>query len=81
MLAIRNRNIKMVKYLLQKSANVNESTDLGLSVFGLAAAINKEMFEIIYEACPSALLHSLNDDVTPLCIAAMKNDKKFYFLD
>ncbi|XP_043580758.1 LOW QUALITY PROTEIN: uncharacterized protein LOC122566896 [Bombus pyrosoma] len=79
MLAIRNRNIKMAKFLLQRNANVNESTDLGMSVFGLAAAINKDMFETIYEACPSALLNSLHDDVTPLCIAAMKNDKNLFF--
>ncbi|XP_033317487.1 uncharacterized protein LOC117215182 [Bombus bifarius] len=48
-------------------------------VFGLAAAIIKDMFETIYEACPSALLNSLNDDVTPLCIAAMKDDKNLFF--
>lgn len=29
MLAIRNRNIKTVKYLLQQNANINESTYLG----------------------------------------------------
>ncbi|OAD54057.1 hypothetical protein WN48_08390 [Eufriesea mexicana] len=79
MLAIRNRHIKTVKYLLQKNANVNESTYLGMSVFGLAAAIKKDMFEIVYKACPSALLNSLNDDITPLCIAAMKNDKNLFF--
>ncbi|XP_073968243.1 uncharacterized protein [Bombus fervidus] len=48
-------------------------------VIGLAAAINKDTFETIYEACPSALLNSLNDDVTPFCIAAMKNDKNLFF--
>ncbi|XP_031773658.1 uncharacterized protein LOC100863110 isoform X1 [Apis florea] len=79
MLAIRNRNIKTVKYLLQQNANINESTYLGMSVFGLAAAINKDMFDIVYEACPSALLNTLNDDITPLCIAAMKNDKNLFF--
>ncbi|CAD1480967.1 unnamed protein product, partial [Heterotrigona itama] len=79
MLAIRNKHIEMVKYLLQKDANINESTYLGMSVFGLAAAINKTMFETVYEACPAALLNSLNDDITPLCIAAMKNDKNLFF--
>ncbi|XP_043794090.1 uncharacterized protein LOC122715738 [Apis laboriosa] len=79
MLAIRNRNIKTVKYLLQQNANINESTYLGMSIFGLAAAINKDMFDIVYEACPSALLNTLNDDITPLCIAAMKNDKNLFF--
>ncbi|KAK9298862.1 hypothetical protein QLX08_007963 [Tetragonisca angustula] len=79
MLAIRNKHIKMVKYLLQNNANINESTYLGMSVFGLAAAINKTMFETVYDACPTALLNSLNDDITPLCIAAMKNDKNLFF--
>ncbi|XP_017876132.2 uncharacterized protein LOC108622627 [Ceratina calcarata] len=79
MLAIRNRNIKTVKYLLEKHANVNESTYLGMSIIGLAAAINKDMFEILYEACPAALLKSIDDDITPLCIAAMKNDKNLFF--
>ena len=36
---------------------------------------NKDIFETIYEACPSAPLNSVNDDVTPLCIATTKNDK------
>lgn len=50
-----------------------------MSIFGLAAAINKDMFDIVYEASPSALLNTLNDDITPLCIAAMKNDKNLFF--
>ncbi|XP_076632884.1 uncharacterized protein LOC143347540 [Colletes latitarsis] len=79
MLAIRNRDIKTVKFLLEKKANVNESTYLGMSVLGLSAAINLDMFETVYQACPSALLNSTNDDITPLCIAAMKNDKKLFF--
>ena len=79
MLAIRNRDIQTVKFLLKKNANVNESTYLGMSVLGLAAAINKDMFETVYDACPSALLNSANDDITPLCIAAMKNDKNLFF--
>ncbi|XP_076751044.1 uncharacterized protein LOC143423539 [Xylocopa sonorina] len=79
MLAIRNRHIETVKYLLGKNANVNESTYLGMSVIGLAAAINKDMFEIVHKACPSASLNSMNDNITPLCIAAMKNDKNLFF--
>ncbi|XP_076245155.1 uncharacterized protein LOC143185787 [Calliopsis andreniformis] len=79
MLAIRNRHIETVKFLLKENANVNDSTYLGMSVFGLAAAINKDMFETVYETCPSALLNSVNDDITPLCIAAMKNDKDLFF--
>ncbi|XP_076668062.1 uncharacterized protein LOC143368835 isoform X1 [Andrena cerasifolii] len=79
MLAIRNRDIQTVKFLLKKNANVNESTYLGMSVLGLAAAINTDMFETVYNACPSALLNSANDDITPLCIAAMKNDKNLFF--
>nr|XP_034196190.1 ankyrin repeat domain-containing protein 12-like [Osmia lignaria] len=79
MLAIRNRDIKTVKFLLKQNVNINESTYLGMSVLGLAAAINKEMFEIVYEACPSALPNCINDDITPLCIAAMKNDKDLFF--
>ncbi|CAL7945687.1 unnamed protein product [Xylocopa violacea] len=50
-----------------------------MSVIGLAAAINKDMFETVYKACPSALLNSMNDNITPLCIAAMKNDKNLFF--
>lgn len=46
MLAIRNRNINMVKYLLQKNANVNESTDLGkqlmyhMKIYNIAISVN-----------------------------------------
>ncbi|XP_076280676.1 uncharacterized protein LOC143209200 isoform X2 [Lasioglossum baleicum] len=79
MIAIRNRDIKTVKYLLGKNANVNDSTYLGMSVLGLAAAIDATMFQIVYEACPSALMNCMHDDITPLCIAAMKNDKRLFF--
>ncbi|XP_031842070.1 uncharacterized protein LOC116431160 isoform X2 [Nomia melanderi] len=79
MLAIRNRDIKTVKFLLQNNADVNKSTYLGMSVLGLAAAIDANMFQTVYEACPSALLNSMHDDITPLCIAAMKNDKELFF--
>lgn len=50
-----------------------------MSVLGLAAAISKEMFEIVYNACPDALANAGSDDITPLCVAAMKNDKKLFF--
>ncbi|XP_015588126.1 uncharacterized protein LOC107264413 [Cephus cinctus] len=79
MQAIRNKNVETVKLLLKNNSNVNESTYLGMSVLGLAAAISEEMFDIIYKACPSALQIAANDDISPLCIAAMKNDKHFFF--
>lgn len=50
-----------------------------MSVLGLAAAISKEMFETVYNACPDALANAANDDITPLCVAAMKNDKELFF--
>jgi len=50
-----------------------------MSVLGLAAAISKKMFETVYNACPDALADAANDDITPLCIAAMKNDKELFF--
>ncbi|XP_020288835.1 uncharacterized protein LOC109857169 isoform X2 [Pseudomyrmex gracilis] len=79
MQAIRNGNIESVKLLLEKKASVDEVTYLGMSVLGLAAAISKEMFEIVYNACPDALANAGSDDITPLCVAAMKNDKKLFF--
>jgi len=33
-----------------------------MSVLGLAAAISKEMFETVYNACPDALANTANDD-------------------
>lgn len=50
----------------------------GMSALGLAAAISKEMFETVYNACPDALANTVNDDITPLCVAAMKNDKELF---
>lgn len=50
-----------------------------MSVLGLAAAINTKMFETVYNACPSALANATNDDISPLCVAAMKNDKELFF--
>ncbi|KAM0731393.1 Ankyrin repeat and SAM domain-containing protein 6 [Formica fusca] len=79
MQAIRNGNIDTVKLLLEKDIEVDKVTYLGMSVLGLAAAINKEMFETVYNACPDALVNAANDDITPLCIAAMKNDKELFF--
>lgn len=49
-----------------------------MSVLGLAAAINEEMFETVYNARPEALMNTINDDITPLCVAAMKNDKELF---
>lgn len=51
---------------------------IGMSVLGLAAAISKEMFETVYNVCPEALVNTINDDITPLCVAAMKNDKELF---
>ncbi|XP_015181522.1 PREDICTED: ankyrin repeat and EF-hand domain-containing protein 1-like, partial [Polistes dominula] len=79
MQAIRNRNIDTVKLLLEQKSNVNDSTYLGMSVIGIASAINKEMLQLIYEICPSILKNAENDDITPLCIAALKNDKDMFF--
>ncbi|XP_011865974.1 PREDICTED: uncharacterized protein LOC105560988 isoform X2 [Vollenhovia emeryi] len=78
MQAIRNRNVDTVKLLLEKNADVNQMTYLGMSVLGLAAAISREMFETVYNACPDALANTANDDITPLCVAAMKNDKELF---
>ncbi|XP_011695486.1 PREDICTED: ankyrin repeat and SAM domain-containing protein 3-like isoform X3 [Wasmannia auropunctata] len=78
MQAIRNGNIDTVKLLLERNADVNQMTYLGMSALGLAAAISKEMFETVYNACPEALANTANDDITPLCVAAMKNDKELF---
>ncbi|KAG5346382.1 ANK3 protein, partial [Acromyrmex charruanus] len=78
MQAIRNGNIDTVKLLLERNSDVNQMTYLGMSVLGLAAAISKEMFETVYNACPDALANTANDDITPLCVAAMKNDKELF---
>lgn len=51
----------------------------GMPILGLAAAISKEMFETVYNACPDALANTASDDISPLCIAAMKNDKELFF--
>ncbi|XP_029155537.1 uncharacterized protein LOC114928480 [Nylanderia fulva] len=79
MQAIRNRNIDTVTLLLEKGTKIDQVTYLGMSVLGLAAAINKKMFETVYNACPNALANATNDDITPLCVVAMKNDKELFF--
>ncbi|KAG7199594.1 hypothetical protein KM043_014199 [Ampulex compressa] len=79
MQAIRSGDINTVRLLLQNNSDINQSTFLGMSVLSLAAAISDEMFETVYSFCPTALLHTVNDDITPLCIAAMKNDKDLFF--
>ncbi|KAK2582375.1 hypothetical protein KPH14_004705 [Odynerus spinipes] len=79
MQAIRNKNIDTVKLLLQRKSNVNDSTYLGISVLSIASAISKEMFQTIYKNCPSALSNATHDDISPLCVAALKNDKDLFF--
>lgn len=79
MQAIRNKNIDTVKLLLQHKSNINDSTYLGMSVLSIASAISQEMFQTIYKNCPSALLNAAHDDISPLCVAALKNDKDLFF--
>ncbi|XP_012274896.1 uncharacterized protein LOC105696760 [Orussus abietinus] len=79
MQAIRNGHVETVKLLLQYGSDVNESTYLGMSVIGLATAIGKEMLEIVSNACPVLLKNVVHEDITPLCIAALKNDKELFF--
>ena len=50
-----------------------------MSAIGLATAVGKEMFEVVYKACPSALELTYRDEVCPLSITAMKNDKDMFF--
>lgn len=52
---------------------------VGLSVLSLAAAISTKMFDLVYKSCPSALKKAGEDDINPLCIAALKNDKELFF--
>ncbi|EZA58292.1 hypothetical protein DMN91_006004 [Ooceraea biroi] len=79
MQAIRNGNVDTVKLLSEKNASVGELTYLGMSVLGLAAASGKEMFETVFNACPDSLMNAADDDISPLCVAAMKNDKQLFF--
>lgn len=52
---------------------------VGLSVLSLSAAISNEIFDLVYKSCPSALKKAGEDDINPLCIAALKNDKELFF--
>ncbi|XP_043278082.1 ankyrin repeat and SAM domain-containing protein 3-like isoform X1 [Venturia canescens] len=79
MLAIRNGNVESVKLLLDNGCNPEQSTYQGVSAIALSVAISREMFEIVYEACPSALEKAKTDKINPLCVAAMKNDKELFF--
>ncbi|XP_003425962.1 ankyrin repeat and SAM domain-containing protein 6-like [Nasonia vitripennis] len=79
MQAVRNENVEMVKFLLDSGAIVNDFSFLGLSVISLACAISKEMFDLLYNSCPEALEYAAHDDINPLCVAALKNDKELFF--
>ena len=50
-----------------------------MSVLSLASAISNDMFDLIYKSCPKALQYALHDDINPMCIAALKNDKTLFF--
>ena len=45
----------------------------------LSCAISSKMFDLVYTSCPSALEYAAHDDIDPLCVAALKNDKKLFF--
>ncbi|XP_058790968.1 uncharacterized protein LOC131664115 isoform X2 [Phymastichus coffea] len=79
MQAVRNENVEMVKFLLSCGVNVNDFSFLGMSVLSLACAISNEMFDLLYNNCPSALEYASHDDINPLCIAALKNDRELFF--
>lgn len=71
--------VNKVPYVYLKEISTFCFSRTGMSVLGLAAAISKEMFETVYNAYPDALANAGSDDITPLCVAAMKNDKKLFF--
>ena len=50
-----------------------------MSTIGLATAVGKEMFETVYKFYPSALEMATLDEVCPLGIASMNNDKDLFF--
>ncbi|XP_012256880.2 protein phosphatase 1 regulatory subunit 12B-like isoform X2 [Athalia rosae] len=79
MQAIRGNSPQTVKVLIEHGADVTHRTYLGTSALTIAASISQEMFEIIHKTCPIALKNSVHDDISPLCIAAMKNDKELFF--
>lgn len=47
----------------------------GTSTLALATAMGKPLFESIYYAHPEAVTKTSLDDVSPMCVAAMLNDK------
>ncbi|XP_011502323.1 PREDICTED: uncharacterized protein LOC105365777 isoform X1 [Ceratosolen solmsi marchali] len=79
MQAIRNESTQMVTFLLNLGVIVNDFSFLGMSILSLACAISGDMFELIYKSCPSALEYAAHDDINPLCVAALKNDKELFF--
>ncbi|KAJ8672485.1 hypothetical protein QAD02_003744 [Eretmocerus hayati] len=78
MQAIRNENFEMVQFLLERGVAVNDFSFLGMSVLSLSCAISVKMFDLLYHKCPSALEYAAQDDFNPLCVAALKNDKKLF---
>ncbi|XP_046736718.1 uncharacterized protein LOC124405669 isoform X2 [Diprion similis] len=79
MQAIRANKLQTVEVLIEYGADLTQRNYLGTSILTLAAGISHEMFEVIYKAHPSMLANSVHDDVTPLCVAATRNDKKLFF--
>ncbi|KAL7296516.1 hypothetical protein TKK_0009950 [Trichogramma kaykai] len=77
--AIRNQHFQMVQLLLYSGAIVNDFSFLGLSVLSLACAISEKMFDLVYKNDPGALENAAHDDINPLCVAALKNDKNLFF--
>ncbi|XP_066603605.1 ankyrin repeat and SAM domain-containing protein 3-like isoform X2 [Prorops nasuta] len=79
MQAVRNKDSNIFRLLLNFGSSINEYSYLGMSTLALASAISEEIFEMVYNACPSALKDTDNDDISPLCIAAMTNNKNLFF--
>ncbi|XP_046607352.1 uncharacterized protein LOC124298852 isoform X1 [Neodiprion virginianus] len=79
MQAVRANKLQTVEVLIEYGADLTQRNYLGTSILTLAAGISHEMFETIYKAHTSMLANSVHDDVTPLCVAAMRNDKKLFF--
>ena len=50
-----------------------------MSVLSLACAISEEMFDLVYNNYPPALEYAAHDDINPLCVAVLKNDKELFF--
>ena len=49
-----------------------------MSTLSIAAAASIELFDHMYARYPAELSNTANDDFSPLCIAAMKNDKRLF---